>query len=328
MIITRTPFRVSFAGGGSDLREFYEVEPGAVTSTAIDKYMYIVVKSSFRNTIRVSYSRTEMVTDVEEVQHPIVREAMKLSGITAGVEIVSIGDIPSATGLGSSSSFTVGLLNALYAYRGLLRSAEELAREACRIEIDILGEPIGKQDQYIAAYGGLRHICFQPDGGVSVQYILSPPEVREELNRNLLLLYMGSTQAAAAILQQQKANTREKLAVLRRIRDLAVETRRCLSSANSTGELGELLHEEWELKKQLAQGISNPEIDEWYERARRCGAIGGKVLGAGGRGFLLLYCPQRYQQRVLDSLNSLQRVPFALEAEGSKIIYVAGEHGE
>ena len=320
MIITRTPFRMSFAGGGTDLPEFYRTDEGAVTGTTVSKYMYIMVNKRFDSSIRVSYSKTEIVESVDDIQHPIVREAMKLTGVTEGVEIVSIADIPAQTGLGSSSSFAVGLLNALYAYKGVLRSAQELAQEACHLEIDILGEPIGKQDQHLAAYGNLCHIRFRADEEVSVECIPTPPGVREELEKRLLLLYMGHTEAASVVLQEQQTRTEQNRPLLKSIRDLAVQCRDCLASGY-LDDLGMLLHEEWELKKRLADGITNPAIDEWYGRARDLGAAGGKVLGAGGRGFLLLYCSTQYQSGVLTGLPQLVQTHFAFETEGTRVIY-------
>jgi len=324
MIITRTPFRVSFVGGGTDFPDFYRVEPGAVVSTAINKYMYIVVNKRFDNTIRVSYSRTEIVKDVEKIQHPIVREALKLVGITKGIEIVSIADIPAGTCLGSSSSFTVGLLNALYAYKGILKSAEELAREACCIEIDILGEPIGKQDQYIAAYGGFRYIQFNPDETVFVESIICDKENREKLNQNLFLFYTGNTREAKSILKEQKINTKksDKVECLKQMRNLAFELRSHFNNNSEPDILGEFLHKGWMLKKQLASGISNDKIDKYYEIALKAGALGGKILGAGGGGFLLLYCPKEKQTKLQEALNDLTLTEFSLEPEGSKIIYV------
>jgi len=323
MVITRTPFRMSFAGGGTDLPAFYRTDEGAVTGTAINKYMYIIVNRRFDRSIRVSYSRTEIVDTVQQVQHPIVREAMKLTGVTEQVEIVSIADIPAQTGLGSSSSFAVGLLNALYAYRGVLRSAEELAREACALEIDTLGEPIGKQDQYLAAYGNLRHVRFHPNDVVSVEYVLMSPEARGAFQERLLLLSMGRTEAASTILQEQNARTQDNRPVLRAMRDLAVHCKGALA-AGRLDEVGALLHEGWELKKRLANGISDEVIDGWYERARKLGALGGKVLGAGGRGFLLLYCAPEYHKRVLAGLPQLVHTPFAFEPDGTRVIYVGG----
>jgi len=324
MIITRTPFRISFGGGGTDLRDFYKREPGAVTSTAIDKYMYIIVNKRFDDTIRVSYSKTEIVSNVREIQHPIVREALKLVGITEGMEVVSIADIPAGTGLGSSSSFSVGLLNALYAYKGMLKTAEELARDACKIEIDILGEPIGKQDQYIAAYGGLRHIQFNPDDGVFVEMVMCPKEYKEKLNRNLLLFHTGTSRDASSILREQKDNIKEmqKREILSKMRHLAIEMKQCLTSNSSLDIFGRLLHEGWMLKKQLASSISNHKLDKYYEQALSAGALGGKVLGAGGGGFLLLYCPRQHQQRVIKALHRFSPTKFSFEPEGSKIIYI------
>ena len=321
MVITRTPFRMSFAGGGTDMPGFYRADEGAVTGTAINKYMYLIVNKRFDRTIRVSYSRTEIVNTVHEIQHPIVREAMKLTGVTEQVEIVSIADIPAQTGLGSSSSFTVGLLNALYAYRGVLRSAEELAREACTLELDVLGEPIGKQDQYLAAYGNLRHIRFHPNDAVSVEYVLMPTERREAFQERLLLMYMGRTEAASTVLSDQQSRTEQNRTALRAMRALAVQCRDALVGGR-LDDVGDLLHEGWEMKKRLADGISDETIDGWYEAARKLGARGGKVLGAGGRGFLLLYCPPEHRKRVLAGLPQLVHTPFAFEPDGTRVIYV------
>ncbi len=322
MIITRTPFRISFVGGGTDLPDFYHLEPGAVVSTTIDKYMYIVVNKRFDDSIRISYSKTEIVEDVEQIQHPIVREALRLTGISKGIEIVSIADIPAGTGLGSSSSFAVGLLNALYAYKGVLKSAEELARKACHIEIDILGEPIGKQDQYIAACGGLRYIQFNPDDTTSTSPIIYSN--KDKLNQNLVLFYTGDTREAKGILREQKVNMAQgdKLELLRRMRDMATELKNLLNNNSPPDILGEFLHQGWLLKKQLASKISSSKIDEYYERALSAGALGGKILGAGGGGFLLLYCPRQRQTQVKKALNHLFELEFSFEPEGSKIIYV------
>ena len=322
MIITRTPFRVSIVGGGTDLPDFYRLEPGAVVSTAINKYMYIMVNKRFDDTIKVSYSQTEIVNSVEELRHPIVREVLKLVGIAKGVDIVSIADIPAETGLGSSSSFTVGLLNALYAYKGILKSAEELARDACYVEIDIIGEPIGKQDQYIAAYGGLRYIQFNPDETVFTEPITYNGRKRTQLIQKLLLFYTGDSRKAWTILKGQKTNIRQdgKMQLYEKLRDLASELRERLNNNSSPNIIGEFLHKGWELKKQLASGITNDKIDEYYERAINAGALGGKLLGAGGGGFLLLYCPEAKQPEVREALRELTLTEFSLEAEGSKII--------
>ncbi len=325
MIITRTPFRISFAGGGTDFREFYRQQPGAVVSTAITRYMYIIVNRRFTDAIRVSYyAKTEIVDRVEDIQHPIVREALKLVGISKGIEIASVADIHGGSGLGSSGSFTVGLLNALYAYQGTLRSAEELAREACRIEIDIRGEPIGKQDQYIAAHGGFRFLQFNPDETVFTQPILWSSQNKEELLQNLLLLYTGEVRDASSILREQRdsINQTEKMDCLCRLRDIAVQLRGSLNDNAGPDVMGEALHQGWLLKKQLASAVSNNRIDRYYQRALDAGALGGKVLGAGGGGFLLLYCPQAKQAQIKTALSDLRPLEFSFEPEGSKIIYV------
>jgi len=324
MIISRTPFRVSFAGGGTDLAAFYRAEAGAVTSCTIDKYMFITVNKRFDATIRVSYSRTEIVDRVEDLAHPIVRGAMQLTGLTRGLEITSIADLPAGTGMGSSSAFTVGLLNALHAYAGRHTSAEQLAEEACRIEIDLLGEPIGKQDQYAAAYGGLNHIRFNPDETVFVDPVISSPGTRDELDANLLLFYTGMTRPAAQVLAKQEEDTAAKRDVLARMRDIAEAMANALQAGRRLNRFGELLHEAWLLKRSVADGITNPEIDRWYQAARDAGALGGKVLGAGGGGFLLFFVERQNQDAVRGALADLRELPFHLEPQGSKIIYVGG----
>ena len=323
MIITRTPFRISFIGGGTDLPDFYRTETGAVICTAINKYMYIMVNNRFTEAIRVSYySKTEIVDNVDEIQHPIVREALKIVGITKGIEIASIADVPAGAGLGSSGSFTVGLLNALYAHKGIFKSAEELAREACRIEIDILGEPIGKQDQYIAAYGGFRYIQFNPDETVVTEPIIWSVENKRDLNLKLILLYTGDIREASTILRRQKENLSLGTNVdgLRQLRDMALELKGELNNNVSPNIIGEILGKGWIIKKQLAGGISNEKIDELYEKALSAGALGGKILGAGGGGFLLLYCHEERQPQVKEALGHLRELEFSLEPDGSKII--------
>jgi D-glycero-alpha-D-manno-heptose-7-phosphate kinase len=325
MIITRTPLRVSFAGGGTDLRVFYSHGRGAVLSTSIDKYIYITVNPKFDHKIRASYSITEMVDSVPELKHELIREALKVVGIEGGVEITSISDVPSrGTGLGSSSSYTVGLLNALYAYTGRLVNAERLAAEACQIEIEICGKPIGKQDQYIAAYGGLQFIQFNADGSVFVDPIPCDREFREQLQRNLLMLYSGVTRSADEILDEQSRNTEQNGAAmtdLLKMRDLADQLRECLCSGQLDG-FGEVLHAGWTLKKTLAAGISNPEIDSWYDKARCHGAVGGKLLGAGGGGFLLLYAHPECHEEICRALPNLKPMPFRFAPQGSKIIFI------
>ncbi len=325
MIISRTPLRISFAGGGSDLPAYYKQEPGAVTSTAINKYIYITVNKKFDQKIRASYSVTEIVDSVGQLKHELIRAALRLVGLDGGIEITSISDIPSqGTGLGSSSTYTVGLLKALYAFIGKHVGAERLAREACRIEIDICKRSSGKQDQYIAAYGGLQHIQFNPDETVFVDPLICSSETRRALQSGLLLLYTGLTRSAVDILAEQARNTEndaERRRTLRRMVELARELQATLTS-NDLASFGEILHQGWLEKRKLASGISNPQIDEWYERARQHGAIGGKITGAGGGGFLLLYAPAERHPEILHALPELRPIPFRLELQGSKIIYV------
>ncbi len=322
MIISKTPLRISFAGGGTDLAEFYRQSPGAVTSTAIDKYIYITINKKFDHHIRISYSKTEIVDHIDQLQHDLVREAMKYTGVTSGVEITSIADIPSrGTGLGSSSSFLVGLLNALYAYRGEHKSAETLAREACEIEINIVKEPIGKQDQYIAAYGGLQHIQFMSDNDVFIDPIICSPATKKQLQENLIIFYTGITRRANSILAEQRQQTTNNLSILKKMKDLAVSLRDTLNG-NSLDTFGEILHQGWLYKCRLAENISTNQINTYYENARKAGAIGGKILGAGGGGFLLLYCPRDKQDSVRRALADLVETEFKFEPQGSKIIYV------
>ena len=322
MIISRTPLRVSFAGGGTDLRAFYQHEPGAVTSTAIQKYIYVTVNKKFDESIRVSYSKTELVDHVDDLHHGLVREAMKLTGIDKGVEITTIADIPSkGTGLGSSSSLTVGLLNALYAYKGSIKSRRTLAEEACKIEIEILGEPIGKQDQYIAAFGGIQHIQFNPDEGVYVDPVICPIEVKRELESNLLLFYTGITRKSSTILKEQSKKTKDKMESLHKMKVLSEEVRDSINR-HDVDNVGKILHQGWLFKRELASGITNPEIDNYYQSAIDAGAIGGKILGAGGGGFILVYCKKKVQDKVRAALSDLTEVKFKIEPQGSKIIYV------
>ena len=326
MIITRTPLRISFAGGGSDLPAFYERETGAVVSTAIDKYIYITVNPKFDHKIRASYSITEIVDTVDEVKHELIREALYLLGIKEGIEITSISDIPSqGTGLGSSSSYTVGLLNALYAYKGHMAGAERLADEACHIEIDRCRKPIGKQDQYIAAYGGLRYTRFNPDGTVFSDPILCSPDTRKRLHNRLLMLYTGLTRSADNILSEQTRETKsneEKRASLQRMVGLADQLCEALSREDIDA-FGEILHTGWLEKRKLATNISNGRIDEWYERARANGAIGGKLLGAGGGGFLALYADPAHHADICRALPGITSPCLFISApQGSKVIYV------
>lgn len=325
MIISRTPLRISFVGGGSDLSAFYSREPGAVVSTAINKYIYITVNPKFDHRIRASYSVTEMVDTLGELKHELIRESLKLVNVENGIEITSISDIPSqGTGLGSSSCYTVGLLNALYAYKGHHAEPERLAREACEIEINRCGKPIGKQDQYISAYGNMQYMRFNPDETVYVDPIILHGETKKKLQSRLLMFYTGLTRSADRILEEQKKNSEENQttqASLRALTNLAAQVRETLQQ----GELdcfGELLHQGWNEKLKLASTISNSKINEWYANARAAGAIGGKLLGAGGGGFLLLYAPVERHAEIINALSELRLIPFRFEPQGSKIIFV------
>lgn len=323
MIIARAPFRVSFAGGGSDLRDFYSKNGhGAVLSTTIDKYMYIMIHPYFHDRIRIKYSRTEDVDEIDEIQHPLVRECLKVVGIEKGIEIASIADVPSGTGVGSSSTFTVCLLQALYAYEAKLITKEELARQACQIEMDILKEPIGKQDQYAASFGGLNYIRFNQDETVFVKPIVCKPEVNEYLERNLLMFYVGNERKSSQILREQKENMcqNEKYEIVRKMVRLAEGARDSLNGG-AVKNFGKILDEGWVLKKKLASRISNPLLDEYYEKALKAGAVGGKLLGAGGGGFFLFYCEPKYQNNARKALN-LRELKFKFDNEGSKIVYI------
>ena len=325
MIVSRTPLRVSFAGGGTDLPAFYKEEPGAVLSTAIDKYVYVIVNRRFEPEIRVSYSKTEIVSNLGDIQHDLAREALRLTGLPSHIEILTVGDMPAGAGLGSSSSVSVGLLTALYAHQGQMRSPEDLAREACEIEIDIVGKPIGKQDQYAAAYGGFNLFQFEPDGRVRVDPVVSPPEVLAELQRKLILFFTGTTRSADVILAEQSANISgdgEARKHLRKMRDLAFELRSVINGEQPLDRFGSILDEGWQLKRQVAEGISNQSIEEWYDRAMDAGALGGKLLGAGGGGCLLFYAPYERQNRVRTALAGLAEIHFRFEDEGSKISFV------
>lgn len=321
MIIVQTPLRVSFFGGGTDFRSFYCEEGGAVLSSAIDKYIFVTIKKRFDDKLRIGWTRTEMVEEVHEVRHELIREALRLTGVKRGVEITTMGDIPSeGSGLGSSSTVTVGALHAMYLYLSEMVTSERLAREACDIEIDILKKPIGVQDQYIAAYGGLKFMEFQKNGDVDVHRVKIEPDVRRSFNDNLMLFYTGVTRRSSSILDEQQENIYDRKRALRTLRDMAYQARDELQVGNLDA-IGYMLDEAWQVKKQLASKISNTEIDEIYNAAIRAGALGGKITGAGGGGFLLIYCPRSRQEAVREALKKLQELPFNLERDGSKIIF-------
>jgi len=325
MVISRTPFRMSFVGGGSDLSAYYHTRPGAVVSVTINKYMYVIIKPRFDDTIRVAYTKTEIVDNIEDIQHDLVREAMRLVDVHGGVEIVTVADVPAGTGMGSSSSLIVGLLNALYTLTGRSCTPEQLAEEACKIEIDILKRSIGKQDQYAAAMGGLRYIQFNPDETVISEEIECDIEAKNRLHEQLLLFYTGIRGDSTDILKEQRnetSNNEAKRAVLDKMVEMAKEVRVALQQYDIT-RLGELLHENWECKKQLTSGISSNLFDKVYASALESGALGGKILGAGGAGFMLLCSRFGKQEAVRKAVRSfgLRECAYRFEPEGSKIIY-------
>jgi D-glycero-alpha-D-manno-heptose-7-phosphate kinase len=326
MIITRTPFRVTLGGGGTDLPSFYREHGGFILAAAIDKYMYLNVNTPIvDDKIRVRYTGSEMVDHVDEVQHTLAREALRHFGVTSGIEIVSIADIPAGTGLGSSSSYLVGLLNAMHTLLQDQATPQKLAEEACHIELEVLKKPIGKQDQYMAAFGGLTSLDIKRDGRVCATRLQLDVDLLESLEHNILMFYTNEMRDATTILQKQDEATRTKdrtvVRSLREIKDIGIE----ISSAISEGNLrrfGELLDVHWQSKKQLAGGISTPQIDAWYELAKESGAVGGKISGAGGGGFLMLYCEEN-KTRLREAMRAagLRELKFRFDFEGSKVVF-------
>ena len=323
MIIVKTPLRISFVGGGSDLKAFYSKQPGKVVCTAIDKYVYAIIKERFDDMIYINYSKKECVERVSDIQHDLVREAMNLTRISKGIEITTLADIPSSgSGLGSSSSITVALLHALYAYRNTLVTAERLAREACRIEIDILKKPIGKQDQYAAAFGGTNTLTFHEDDTTEIAPATMTGASKRKFASSLLLYYTGITRKADAILSEQKSNMMdpEKSAAMAKMVSLVDPFTQAMGSADIT-RCGELMDQNWQLKQKMASGISNDRIQQMYEKAKSAGALAGKIAGAGGGGFLLLFVPRERQNAVFEALKEYRELPFMLESSGSKVIF-------
>jgi D-glycero-alpha-D-manno-heptose-7-phosphate kinase len=326
VIISRTPFRVSLVGGGSDFGEYYRSSPGAVLTLAIDRYMYVTINKRFDHAIRVSYTQTEIVSRLKDLHHELIREAMRSTGVTRGVEITTIADLPAGIGLGSSSSLTVGVLNALHAYRGRRTTAAELADEACRIEIKILGKPIGKQDQYIAAFGGFQFIRFHANERVTVTPMSCDPETIRGLIGRLQLFYTGMHRESASVLKEAKQRMLRCAATkdaLDKLVGLAGSLRDQIA-ANRLTSVGPTLHQGWFLKKEMASNVTNGLLDALYTRGIRAGAHGGKVTGAGGGGCLLFYTPRRAQAAVRRAMNArgLKEIPLGLEAAGTRIIYV------
>lgn len=321
MIITRAPFRVSFCGGGSDLPSFYEKHGGCVLSTTIKKYMYLTIHNYFeKDQIVLKYSKTEIVHEFSEIQHRIFRQCLTDFQLK-GVEISSMADIPSGTGLGSSSTFTVALLHLLHTYKGEYISKYKLAKDACQVEIEKLGDPIGKQDQFAAAFGGLKFYEFMPNGFVNVEPVIMAPDSYRRLERNLLMFYLGGTHSASAILTEQSRNIAlaEKAAAQRQMCSITRTLKEELQK-NNVDQMGGLLHENWMLKRAMASGVSNPFIDEVYNTARKAGASGGKLLGAGGAGFLLFYVPEERQASVRKALSDLREMDFEMDNSGSSIV--------
>lgn len=321
MIIAQTPLRLSFLGGGTDFEDFYSVNGGgAVLSSAIDKFTFVIVKERFDDDIYLNYSKKEIVSRVDDIEHELIREAMRMTGVEKGVEITTMADVPSeGTGLGSSSSITVGLLQALHTYRGTSVTAEDLARQACQIEIDILGKPIGKQDQYISAYGNMRLITFRKEQ-ITMDRVGMREECKRKLNENLLLFYTGRTRQASGILAEQKASINQRLGPLKELSRLALQAKSALLDG-AFDDFGRLLHDGWSVKKQLSSRVTSSEIDDIYRTARKAGAIGGKIAGAGGGGFLLLYCPAAKRDDVRASLEPLRELPFRFHSDGCKVIF-------
>ncbi len=323
MIVSQTPLRMSFTGGGSDLPSYYRRHGGAVISSAVDKYVYVTVNKKFDERIRLSYSKLEEVGSPAELEHKIVRVILQELGIDGGVEITSIADIPSrGTGLGSSSSFTVGLLHALHAYLGKYISASDLGKQSCTVEIDLCSEKIGKQDQYAAAFGGLNIIQFHPDDSVSVDPIICRKDVIRQLESSILTLYTGMTRSASSILaaqsEQMEASDCSRKAIGRMV-ELTFVLRDELQS-NNLAAFGEILHENWMLKKSITSGVSGTVIDDWYDRARHAGALGGKLLGAGGGGFLMFFASPDRHEEISRALPELRRFDVKFESRGSRII--------
>jgi D-glycero-alpha-D-manno-heptose-7-phosphate kinase len=322
MIISRTPFRISFTGGGSDLPSFYRKELGAVVSTSIDKYMYIALHPFFdKNKIQLKYSKTELVDSISNIKHPIFREVLSLYNLK-GVDLNSIADIPSGTGLGSSSSFTVGLLNVINAYLSKAISLERLAELACEVEINKVGSPIGKQDQYAAACGGLNFITFYGDETVNVEKIIMKPEKKKELQDSLIMIHIGGEHSANEILKEQQVTSNPNgFNTQKQMVQQAFELKTLLEK-NNIDDFGRYLHEGWLMKKSLSSGISNGDIDEIYKKGLKSGALGGKLLGAGGAGFILFYCPVEKQDFFRKSMQNRYEMLFNFDSGGSKIIYM------
>lgn len=320
MLITQTPLRVSFAGGGTDFDKYFREFGGEVIGSAIDKYIFVFVKERFDHQIIVSWRKFEAVEHVDEIQHELVREALKLGKINMGIEIITTVDIPSeGAGLGSSSTLTVGLINAFFTFQNQQCSVQQLADLACHIEIDRLIHPIGRQDQYLAAFGGIQHLHFQRDGNVISERIILSPSSWLRLNQESMLFYTGTTRKASNILKEQMHTLSNHLDSYHALRALVPRVRRALE-LGKFDEFGRFLNEGWQIKKGLADGVTHPEIDRMYRTALETGAVGGKLCGAGGGGFLFLICPIEHQQYVREALSSYPEMPFQFEQDGAKVL--------
>jgi len=323
MIISRTPLRMSFVGGGSDISSFYRRYGGAVLSTAIDKYVYVSINRKFDGGIRLAYSKTEEVNSLDQIEHRLVKATFEMLDLKGGVEITTTADIPSrGTGLGSSSSFTVGLIQAASAYQGRYMSAQEMSERSCEVEIERCGEPIGKQDQYAAAYGGFNLIEFNTDDTVKVSPVIMPTETKQRVQDGVITFYTGVTRSASHILKEQTAvsgSSTAKQDALRRMVELAYVARDEMANGNVTS-FGEILHENWMLKRSLTADISNTAIDGWYDAAINAGALGGKLLGAGAGGFMMFYADPERHQAIARAIG-LRQVDFKFEPMGSRILF-------
>lgn len=324
MIITRSPLRISLGGGGTDLPSYYREHTGFLIAAAIDKYVYITLHQTFVPELIIKYSKMERVRTLDEIEHPIIREAMRLAGVAApALELSSMADIPAGTGLGSSGSFTTALLQALHAHRKNLIHPSELARQACEIELEKLGEPIGKQDQYIAAYGGLTCFKFLPDGTVEAWPLKISDETLYDLEDNLLLFFTGYSRSASKILKEQddksKAADKSMVDNLHFVKDLGLQSQAALESGNLP-EFARLMDVHWQRKKERSSGMSNPEINDWYDLAMNYGALGGKLIGAGGGGFLMFYAKDKAAVRKAMQQQGLTEVRFRFDFQGTKIV--------
>lgn len=325
MILSRAPVRFSLGGGGTDLPSYSREHGGFLVAAGIDKYIYLALHQRFEPKIRLAYSKTEQVDEVGQIEHPLFRESMRLTGVNQGVEISSMADVPANSGLGSSSSFTVALLNALHASRREYVDSRTLAEEACKVEIDILREPIGKQDQYIAAFGGITAFTFHKDGGVEVERLKMRGEVQDELESNLLIFFSGVERRAATVLTEQaktiQSNVGDAVERMHRIKAIGYETKRLLERGEIDG-FGDLLHEHWQNKRKLAANMTDSSLDEHYDAARKAGAIGGKLMGAGGGGFFMFYARPADKRRVYEAMvgRGLRPLRFRFDHDGARIV--------